>query len=219
METPCTETYQNGESGNAQTVKEDYTEKLRNLEINQQRNKDFIQENTMNLFKILEITEGLARRFEVSKEYQAEEIKTKTYSCEICNGVFKNSSSLRRHRSKFHFKNDGKTEDFNIEINQPRNKDFIQENAMNLFKVAVAEELARGFEASKEYQAEEIKTKTYSCEICNKIYKNPSSLRSHRSRHHTVKSTVDLNCYKCTELFTNERDLAVHNYRFHRVSL
>ena len=137
METPCTETYQNGESGNAQTVKEDYTEKLRNLEINQQRNKDFIQENTMNLFKILEITEGLARRFEVSKEYQAEEIKTKTYSCEIC----------------------------------------------------------------------------------NKIYKNPSSLRSHRSRHHTVKSTVDLNCYKCAELFTNERDLAVHNYGFHRVSL
>ena len=53
METPCTETYQNGESGNAQTVKEDYTEKLRNLEINQQRNKDFIQENTMNLFKSL----------------------------------------------------------------------------------------------------------------------------------------------------------------------
>ena len=171
----------------------------------------------MNLFKILEITEGLARRFEVSKEYQAEEIKTKTYSCEIWNGVFKNSNSLKRHKSKFHFKDDGKTEDFNLEINQPRNKDFVQENAMNLFKVA--EELARGFEASKEYQAEEIKSKTYSCAICNKIFKNSASLTRHRSRFHSVKSTIDLNCYKCKELFTNERDLAVHNYRFHRVSL
>ena len=137
VDTPYMDTKQNGESGNAQTVKEDYTEKLRNLEINQQRNADFIQGNTMNLFKNLEITK----------------------------------------------------------------------------------ELASGFEAMKEYQAEKIKTKTYSCEICNKIYKNPSSLRSHRSRHHSVQSTVHLNCYKCTELFTNERDLAVHNYRFHRVSL
>jgi hypothetical protein len=207
---------QNKDSGNVQSIKEDYTEKLLNLEKNQQRNADFIQQNTTNLLKVLEITKELASRFEAMKVYQAEEIKSKTYSCGICNGVFKNSNSLKRHKSKFHFKDDGKTGDFNLEINQPRNKDFKQKNAMHLF---VAEELARGFEASKEYQAEEIKTKTYSCEKCNKIYKNSSSLRSHRSRHHTVKSTVDLNCYKCTELFTNERDLAVHNYRFHRVSL
>jgi len=137
MGTPYMDTKQNGESGNAQTVKEDYTEKLRNLEINQQRNADFLQENTMNLFKLLEITKELARRFETCKEYQAEEIKTKTYSCAICNKIFKSSNSLR----------------------------------------------------------------------------------SHRSRYHSVKSTIDLNCYKCKELFTNERDLAVHNYRFHRVSL
>ena len=88
---------------------------------------------------------------------------------------------------------------------------------MHLFEIA--EELARGFEASKEYQAEEIKTKTYSCAICNKIFKSSNSLRSHRSRYHSVKSTIDLNCYKCEELFANERDLAVHNYRCHRVSL
>ena len=47
---------QNKDSGNAQTIKEDYTEKLLNLEIYQQRNADFIQQNTMNLLKVLEIT-------------------------------------------------------------------------------------------------------------------------------------------------------------------
>ena len=137
MGTTRTETYQNRDSGNAQTVKEDYTEKLRNLEIIQQRNADLIRGNTMNLAKILEITEALARRIGVNKEYQAEEIKNKTYSCEICNKIYKNSASLTRHRSRFH----------------------------------------------------------------------------------RVKSTIDLNCYKCKELFPSERDLAVHNYRFHRVSL
>ena len=85
IETPRIETYQNRDSGNAQTVKEDYTEKLRNLEIIQQRNADLIRGNTMNLAKILEITDELARRIGVDKEYQAEDIKTKTYSCEICN--------------------------------------------------------------------------------------------------------------------------------------
>ena len=137
MGTPRTETYQNRDSGNAQSVKEDYTEKLRNLEIIQQRNTDLIRGNTMNLAKILEITEALARRIGVNKEYQAEEIKNKTFSCEICNKIYKNSANLTRHRSRFH----------------------------------------------------------------------------------RVKSTIDLNCYKCKELFPSERDLAVHNYRFHRVSL
>ena len=91
---------------------------------------------------------------------------------------------------------------------------------MNLLKfLELTKELASAVKAMKEYQAEEIKTKTYSCEICNKIYKNSASLTSHRSKFHSVKSTIDLNCYKCVKLFSNERDLAVHNYRFHRVSL
>ena len=57
IETPRTERYQNRDSGNAQTVKEDYTEKLHNLEIIQQRNADLIRGNTMNLAKISEFTE------------------------------------------------------------------------------------------------------------------------------------------------------------------
>ena len=105
----------NRDSGNAQTINEDYTEKLLNLEINQQRNKDFIQENTMNLFKILEITRELARRFETSKEYQTVELNSKTYDCQICNRVFKNSNSLRNHKSRFHPKDHVKTEDQKIQ--------------------------------------------------------------------------------------------------------
>ena len=70
MGTTRTETYQNRDSGNAQSVKEDYTEKLCNLEIIQQRNTDLIRGNTMNLAKILEITEELARQIGVNKEYQ-----------------------------------------------------------------------------------------------------------------------------------------------------
>ena len=77
METPCTETYQNGESGNAQTVKEDYTEKLRNLEINQQRSEEYILKNSLNLLKLFELTRELANAVKAMKEYQAEEMKTK----------------------------------------------------------------------------------------------------------------------------------------------
>ena len=114
MEIPRTETYQNRDSRNAQTVKEDYTEKLRNLEINQQRNADFIHGNTVDLGKIFEITEELARRIEVSKEYQAGGIKTKIYCCEICNRKFKNSNTLSHHKSRFHPKDYGKAEDQKI---------------------------------------------------------------------------------------------------------
>ena len=87
---------------------------MRNLEINQQRNADFIQQNTMNLFKILEITRELARRFEAGKEYQAEDVKSKTYTCQMCNKVFKHSSSLSQHKSRFHPKDYGKAEDQKI---------------------------------------------------------------------------------------------------------
>ena len=111
MGTPRTERYQNRDSGNAQSVKEDYTEKLRNLEIIQQRNADLIRGNTMNLAKILEITESLARRIGVNKEYQAEEIKTKTYSCGICNKIYKHSSSLSNHKSRAHPKSRREVED------------------------------------------------------------------------------------------------------------
>ena len=39
LTTPCMDTKQNEETGNTQIVKEDYTEKLNHLEINQQRSE------------------------------------------------------------------------------------------------------------------------------------------------------------------------------------
>ena len=50
VSSPCIETNQNKESGNTQTIDDGYTRKLRNLEINQQRNADFVQLNTVNFF-------------------------------------------------------------------------------------------------------------------------------------------------------------------------
>ena len=114
METSCIETDQNRDSGNDQTVNEDYTEILSNLVINQRRNAEFIQQNTMDLLKILEITKELTRLFEAGKEYQTEEIQTKTYSCQICNKKFKNSNTLSHHKSRFHPKDYGKAEDQKI---------------------------------------------------------------------------------------------------------
>jgi hypothetical protein len=111
VDTPCIETYQNGESGNTQTVKEDYTEKLHNLEINQQRNEEYILKNSLNLFKLLELTKELVGNIEAMKEYQAGENKSKTYSCGICGKIYKNSSSLSNHKSTFHPKDYGKAKD------------------------------------------------------------------------------------------------------------
>ena len=118
MEKPCTETYQHRDSGNAQAINEDYSEILSKLVINQQRNADFIQQNTLNILTILEITKELARNVEAGKEHQTEEIKTKTYSCQICDRKFKHSCSLSRHKSRFHPKDYGKAEDQKI-MNSP----------------------------------------------------------------------------------------------------
>ena len=59
LTTPHMDTKQNEESGTIQTVKEDYTEKLRNLEINQQRSEEYILTNSLHLLKFLELTKEL----------------------------------------------------------------------------------------------------------------------------------------------------------------
>ena len=170
--------------------------------------------------------------------------RNKQILCEPCNMPFSNQYYFKRHNAKYHNskvsslttpymdtkqnEESGNTqivkEDYterlhNLERNQEKNEEFILKNSLYLLKfLEITKELMSAVKAMEKYQAEEIKTKTYSCEICNKIYKNSANLTRHRSRFHRVKSTIDLNCYKCKELFPSERDLAVHNYRFHRVS-
>ena len=111
LETLHTKTYQNGDSGYAQAINEGNNEMLSKLVINQQRNTDYILKNSLILFKLLEIIKELTRDVELCKEYQAVENKTKTYSCEICNKIYKHSSSLSNHKSRFHPKVYGQVED------------------------------------------------------------------------------------------------------------
>ena len=111
VDTPYMNTKQNEETGNTQTVKDDYTEKLRNLEINQQRGEEYILKNSLYQLKHLELTKQLASAVKAMKEYQAGENKSKTYSCGICGKIYKNSNSLSNHKSTFHRKDYGKAKD------------------------------------------------------------------------------------------------------------
>ena len=89
-------------SGETQSISNDNSEVLLKLAIAQQRNTDFITQNTLHLLKMLEITKELVKDFESSKIYQAKELQTKTYNCRICNRLFENSASLANHKSKYH---------------------------------------------------------------------------------------------------------------------
>ena len=167
-------------------------------------------------------------------------------TCRTCKVPFLDKHNLKRHTLKFHRDvvctdsesksineletmssgedssiNSGYIDNIlNIAINQERNTGFIEQNTLLLGKILeITKELVRSREDCKTAQTEETPTKTYSCQICNRIYKNHTSLYSHRYKYHRVKSSVNLNCCKCNEIFTNERDLAIHNYRIHRVSL
>ena len=111
LTTPCMDTKQNEETGNTQIVKEDYTEKLNHLEINQQRSEEYIIKNSFHLLKLLKLTEKLSIAVKAMKEYQAKEIKTKTYSCGICNKIYKHSSSLSNHKSRCHPKSRREVQD------------------------------------------------------------------------------------------------------------
>ena len=108
---PHMDTKQNEESGTIQTVKEDYTEKLRNLEINQQRSEEYILQNSLHLLKFLELTKELVSAVKAMEKYQAEEMKTKTYSCGVCNKIYKHSSSLSNHKSRCHPKSRREVQD------------------------------------------------------------------------------------------------------------
>ena len=108
---PLMDTKQTAESGVLQTVKEDYTEKLRNLEINQQRSEEYILANSLHMLKFLELTKELVSAVKTIEKYQAEEMKTKTYSCGICNKIYKHSSSLSNHKSRAHPKSRREVED------------------------------------------------------------------------------------------------------------
>ena len=111
LDIPHMDTKQNEESGAIQTVKEDYTEKLRNLEINQQRSEEYILKNSLHLLKFLELTKELVSAVKAMEKYQAEEMKTKTYSCGICNKIYKHSSSLSNHKSRAHPKSRREVQD------------------------------------------------------------------------------------------------------------
>ena len=111
LTTPHMDTKQNEESGTSQIVKEDYTERLHNLERNQEKNEEFILKNSLYLLKFLEITKEVMSAVKAMEKYQAEEIKTKTYSCGVCNKIYKNSSSLSSHRSRFHPKSRREVQD------------------------------------------------------------------------------------------------------------
>ena len=107
-----------------------------------------------------------------------------------------------------------------LAITQQKNTDFINQNTSHLLKLLeITKQLVIDFEKSKKYQTRNLKTKTYNCRICNRVYENSSSLASHRNRYHRVKSTTDCSCRQCNALFNSETNLAIHRYRCHRASL
>ena len=130
--------------------------------------------------------------------------------CKVCNLPFSNQYNLNQHNTKFHNGNQSTTasssketdqnsdsekdetiiNDYTsnlifLEINQHRNSDFIRRNTMNLFQILeITKELARRIEAIKEYQTVELNSKTYNCQICNKLFKTSNSLSTHKSIFH-----------------------------------
>ena len=76
-----------------------YTVIMLDIALTQQRSLDFIKQNTSHISKILEIIEYLENGLTSS---QARELRTKTYNCQICNKMFKNSRSLSSHKYRYH---------------------------------------------------------------------------------------------------------------------
>ena len=156
--------------------------------------------------------------------------------CSICKKTYKNAQSLANHRSRYHKPTaeisqdsgdesptiiNGYTENLlELASTQQKNTDFINQNTSHLLKLLeITKPLVLDFESSKKYQAKDLKTKTYNCQICNRVYGNSSSLRSHRNRYHRVKLTTDCSCRQCNAVFNNETNLAIHKYRCHRALL
>ena len=93
---------QDEDSRKIQSIISNYTVDMLGLALTQQRNADFIKQNTSHISKILQITKDLIIGCETSKIYQAQELRTKTYHCQICNKIFKNSRSLSTHKCRYH---------------------------------------------------------------------------------------------------------------------
>lgn len=182
-----------------------------------------------------------------TKATLAEKMK-KIPFCSICKKTYKNAQSLACHRYNYHRATkqnvitvgrkptpeisqdsgdepptivNGYTENLlELASTQQKNTDFINQNTSHLLKLLeITKPLVLDFESSKKYQAKNLKTKTYNCQICNIVYGNSSSLRSHRNRCHRVKLTTDCSCRQCNAVFNNETNLAIHRYRYHRASL
>ena len=107
-----------------------------------------------------------------------------------------------------------------LAITQQKNTDFINQNTSHLLKLLeITKQLVIDFEKNKKYQTRNLKSKTYNCRICNRMYENSASLANHKSKYHRVKSTTDCTCRQCNAVFNSETNLAIHRYRCHRVSL
>ena len=72
------EVTQDDNSGEVHSISNDYTGDLLELSIIQQKNTDFIKQNTSHILKLLEITKELVMDFKSSKIYQAKKVRTKT---------------------------------------------------------------------------------------------------------------------------------------------
>ena len=69
--------------------------------------------------------------------------------------------------------------------------DFIKQNTSHILKLLeITKELVTDFESSKIYQAKKLKTKTYNCRACDRLFENSASLASHRSKYHRINSTT-----------------------------
>ena len=76
-------------------------EDLTDLAALQDRNTSLIKQNTLMLFNILKITKDLVKQVELNNTHQAKEADTKKHECKICNIQYKNSNSLRSHKSRY----------------------------------------------------------------------------------------------------------------------
>ena len=87
---------------NVQPKNIEYTEDLTDLAALQDRNTSLIKQNTLMLLNIFNITMGLLRDVESNNIHQVKKPEARKHECKICNIQYKNSNSLRSHKSRYH---------------------------------------------------------------------------------------------------------------------
>ena len=114
--------------------------------------------------------------------------KEKSTYCEICDRVFSNKSSLKRHVDNVHrqikFKCDKCNENFSLKENL------------------------------KKHIVTTHKGKKYKCIICSKIFSRSEHLKRHNDNIH-IGSKDYHNCESCGKSFTNSDNLKRHTYIVH----